>query len=339
MRHYCGMGTQTLERIVDEAARQPVDPAVLENRYRGVLLGVAAGNCLGSPVEGQSASAIRRHYPDGVRDIDPAEHDRAWDDDLAQTVLVAETLIEDEEMDPDRLGARLVEWSRDNGRGIGVLTRQVLGEIAGGKSAAEASLEVWEQSGWSTAGNGAVMRCSPVALRWRRSGAALVRNARASALATHYDARCEWSTVAFSVALACILSGGDLSLDELASALEEAAGTDWAAAGVGHVVEAIREVPKRGLRELRLDDPMDMGYTLKAMQVGLWCLVERPELEQGLIAVVSFGGDADTNGAVAGAALGACAGADELPRRWLRRIGGADYLAQLADRLHSLSGG
>jgi ADP-ribosylglycohydrolase len=84
---------------------------------------------------------------------------------------------------------------------------------------------------------------------------------------------------------------------------------------------------------------MDMGYTLKAMQVGLWCLVERPELEQGLTAVVSFGGDADTNGAVAGAALGACAGADELPRRWLRRIGGADYLAQLADRLHSLSGG
>jgi ADP-ribosylglycohydrolase len=128
-------------------------------------------------------------------------------------------------------------------------------------------------------------------------------------------------------------------LEELASALEEAAGTDWAAAGVGHVVEAIREVPKRGLRELRLDDPMDMGYTLKAMQVGLWCLVERPELEQGLIAVVSLGGDADTNGAVAGAALGACAGAGELPRRWLRRIGGADYLVQLADRLHALAGG
>ena len=165
-----------------------------------------------------------------------------------------------------------------------------------------------------------------------------MRNARASALATHYDARCEWSTVAFSVALATTLSGRTVPVDELAAALEEAAGTDWAAAGVGHVVEAIRQVPKRGLQELRLDDPMDMGYTLKAMQVGLWCLLQPGELEPTLIGVVSAGGDADTNGAVAGAALGARAGAQALPRRWLRRIGGAEHLARLADRLLSIEG-
>ncbi len=338
MRQYCLMGTQTLEQIIDDAGRLPVDHDRLEDRYRGVMLGVAAGNCLGIPVEGQSASAIRRHHPDGVRDIDPAEHDRPWDDDLAQTVMVAETLLEDSELDPDRLAARFLRWSRDNGRGIGVLTRQVLDEIAAGKSAAEASLEVWEQSGWSTAGNGAVMRCAPVALRWRRSGAALVRNARASALATHYDARCEWSTVAFSAALATTLSGPTVPVDELASALEEAAGTDWAAAGVGHVVEAIRQVPQRDLQELRLDDPMDMGYTLKAMQVGLWCLMQPGELEPSLIGVVSSGGDADTNGAVSGAALGARAGAQALPPRWLRRIGRAEHLVRLADRLRSIEG-
>ena len=166
----------------------------------------------------------------------------------------------------------------------------------------------------------------------------MVRNARASALATHYDARCEWSTVAFSIALATTLSGRMVPVEELASALEEAAGTDWAAEGVGHVVEAVRQVPKRGLQELRLDDPMDMGYTLKAMQVGLWCLLQPGELEPTLIAVVSSGGDADTNGAVAGAALGARAGAQALPRRWLRRIGGAEHLVHLTDRLQSLEG-
>lgn len=338
MRQYCLMGTQTLEQIIDDAGRLPVDPDQLEDRYRGVMLGVAAGNCLGIPVEGQSASSIRRHHPDGVRDIDPAEHDRPWDDDLAQTVMVAEAVLEDSELDPDRLAARFLRWRRDNGRGIGVLTGQVLDEIAAGKSAAEASLEVWEQSGWSTAGNGAVMRCAPVALRWRRSGAALVRNARASALATHYDARCEWSTVAFSAALATTLSGPTVPVDELASALEEAAGTDWAAEGVGHVVEAIRQVSQRDLQELRLDDPMDMGYTLKAMQVGLWCLMQPDELEPALIGVVSSGGDTDTNGAVSGAALGARAGARALPPRWLRRIGRAEHLVGLADRLRSIEG-
>ena len=48
-----------------------------------------------------------------------------------------------------------------------------------------------------------------------------------------------------------------------------------------------------------------MGYTLKAMQVALWCAREANDFEEALITVVSAGGDTDTNGAVAGAVLGA----------------------------------
>ncbi len=55
--------------------------------------------------------------------------------------------------------------------------------------------------------------------------------------------------------------------------------------------------------------------------------------------VVNRGGDADTNGAIAGAVAGAYYGPAELPRRWLRRLRPAllEELGCLADRLGDLS--
>ena len=74
-------------------------------------------------------------------------------------------------------------------------------------------------------------------------------------------------------------------------------------------------------------DGWDMGFTLKAMQVALWCADRAADFEEALIAVVNAGGDTDTNGAVAGAVLGARFGLDAIPRRW------RDQVAELrADR-------
>jgi hypothetical protein len=66
------MTTRHFEDIVDGAA----GAAPERERYRGVMLGLAAGNCLGLPYEGQSHHGIKRHHPGGVRDIDPAERER-----------------------------------------------------------------------------------------------------------------------------------------------------------------------------------------------------------------------------------------------------------------------
>ena len=44
------------------------------------------------------------------------------------------------------------------------------------------------------------------------------------------------------------------------------------------------------------------GYTLKAMQVAMWCVHRAPDFEEALLAVVSAGGDAGT---VTGAFFGA----------------------------------
>jgi ADP-ribosylglycohydrolase len=327
------MPTLALEKLVDEASEAHVDAEVLRDRYRGVILGVAVGNALGIPAEGESQHAIRRHWPQRLTDIDAAELDRPWDDDLAQTVVLGDALLRTADLNPDYFAQQLVRWSRDNGRGIGLLTRDVIAELEAGSPALSAARAVWERSGWSTAGNGAVMRCSPVALRCRTSGAQLVRSARTSCLVTHYDGRCEWSTVAVAVTLAIALAGAVPDIGRLAEALDEVEDRDGEAPVVEQVVEAVRPVASASLEDLQLDDPMDMGYTLKAMRVALWCAVADDDLESVLIAVVNAGGDADTNGAVAGAVMGARRGASAIPARWIERVADVDRLTALADDL------
>ena len=50
-----------------------------------------------------------------------------------------------------------------------------------GCSALEAARTAWEESGRQAAGNGAVMRCAPLAIRWMDDDTALVRNTVVSA--------------------------------------------------------------------------------------------------------------------------------------------------------------
>ncbi len=328
------MSTEALERLVAAAAAATVDPDELRDRYRGVMLGLAVGNALGLSVEGASASAIRRRHPQGITEVDPAERSRPWDDDLAQAVILGEILCEREDFDSHAFGRGLVMWARENGRGMGALTHRVIHLLERGEPPHEAARRAWEESGWSTAGNGAVMRCAPVALRWRASGPRLVRAARDSALVTHHDARCEWSTVVVVVLIAGCLAGAPPSHDDLASAIEGLGGDTSSDEALTEVCEAIRWSDRRELRALELDDAMDMGYTLKAMQVALWCAVQEGSFETIVSSVVSAGGDTDTNAAVAGAVMGALRGLEAIPERWIENVARVGEIGALADRLY-----
>jgi ADP-ribosyl-[dinitrogen reductase] hydrolase len=324
--------TTVLENIVDSTPLDDNREALLD-RFRGAMLGLAVGNALGLPVEGESAHAIRRHFPGGITEVGTEEHDRPWDDDLAQAAILAEVLLQSEELDPEAFAARLVVWARENGRGIGGLTRSAIDELAKGRTSHEAARVAWERNAMSNAGNGAVMRCPPVALRHIRSGADLIRTARTSALVTHYDARCEWSTVVTAVALATCLSAEPVAVGDLAIAIEAIRGEGWPADSMEQVAEAIRSAEGATLDALKLDDPVDMGYTLKAMQVALWCTAQAGGFEQIVVGVVNEGGDTDTNGALAGAVMGARYGASSIPPRWLANVADTQGLTKLADRL------
>ena len=345
----------------------------LQDRCRGALVGLTVGNLLGLPCEGWEREEIRRRWPDGVRNIE-AEPGYPDDDDLAQAVIVAGACVGAETLDADDLAWRFWIWAEESGFGIGNATYEALTRYGGspprlylqhqlmarrrglelpafqgvrepvGLPALEASRSAWEASGRNAAGNGAVMRCAPVAIRWRHDDAALVRNSAASAAVTHWDSRCVWSTVFVNLAIASLLRewpDGALRLVERAERSRDALGSALASFGIdapvpAAVTEALSAADVTAPADLDLDG-WDMGYTLKAMQVALWCAHRAADFEEALVAVVNAGGDTDTNGAVAGAVLGARFGLAAVPERWRHRVAelraGREVMEIWADRL------
>jgi ADP-ribosylglycohydrolase len=321
------MAGEGLKRFFERSPRAPT-----RDLYHGVILGLAVGNALGIRGENTSREALRRLFPDGLREIEPSERECRWDDDTAQSVILAEALLEEAELDLAGFASLLVSWARENGRGMGNLTRRVISKLESGVPVEDASREVWEEDGREPAGNGAVMRCAPVALRWRRSSRQLIEVTMKSARVTHHDSRCVWSAVTLNGALALWLGGANPDLEDLARLLDSA-GADT------RVSAAVRGVRGCRLADLGVDDRETMGYTVKAMQIGLWALQEEPDFEAVLCEVVNAGGDTDTNGAVAGAVMGGRVGLAGIPPRWRESIRDESRLIDLADRLFDASEG
>ena len=295
------------------------------NIAAGLMTGIAVGNLLGLRYEFSSQSEIARSCPDGVWDID-VPHGMPDDDDLAQSIIIAEAAAAGP-LDVDDLGRRLLEWEETNGMGIGILTADVLHLQRSGMPIAEASREAW---GGNRAGNGAIMRCAPLAIRWRDDPNALVRNSIVSAVPTHWDPRCGWSCAILNLAIAAVMQQDDIRRPPsppTASGLLDAAQRGMRAslpelAQYGYddhapdvVREAVHDAFRMELRDLTLDGG-NQGYTLLALQAGLISLLRAPTFESGLRAIVEAGGDTDTNGAVAGAALGARFSYFRIPEHW-----------------------
>ena len=329
--------TPHLNRLLQEAAQLPVDHDTLVDRARGAMMGIAAGNLLGLRVESWSHQRIAAKYPAGVRDIDPRELSRWMDDDLAQAVELAEALL-DQGDTVAQFANRVIAWRSSNGRGIGHTTRQSIAQLDDGMEPPHAAYAVYRAKG-GIAPNGGVMRCAPVATGHRTQPELLTRISAETCAVTHYSPLSQWSCVVANAAIAMLLGGYPPDLQKLLEAAQADGCPDLLAAGRGagiatNVLEcatAGRDVPESAgwLR----DNQLAKGHTLLTLQAGLWAAVTQPDLEESLIAIVSAGGDTDTNGALAGAVLGARHGASAIPLRWTAYTAQRDRLADLGERM------
>lgn len=68
------------------------------------------------------------------------------------------------------------------------------------------------------------------------------------------------------------------------------------------------------------------GWTVYTTRLALLCLLEASNFRSALERAIQLGGDADTNGAVVGALLGARFGASGIPSRWLEDLEGGESL-------------
>lgn len=106
-----------------------------------------------------------------------------------------------------------------------------------------------------------------------------------------------------------------------------------------------RHVYATALNELKLDDGREMGYVYKCLGSALLTLrfairasaksqvASNTLFEELMTNLVMEGGDADTNGAAAGALLGALLGYSNLPSHWTNGLAHRDWLMSKIERM------
>ncbi|MCB1889605.1 MAG: ADP-ribosyl-[dinitrogen reductase] hydrolase [Rhodocyclaceae bacterium] len=148
------------------------------------------------------------------------------------------------------------------------------------------------------AGNGAAMRCLPVALALAGSTPArLDAAALVQARVTHHNP--------LSDAVVC-------ALVRMVSALVCGAGPEVLLKEAASLSEVHPELRFRGRQCLN-----PSGYVVDTYRAVMQALVDTADFEACLVEVVNRGGDADTTGAIAGMLAGALYGESALPERWL----------------------
>lgn len=300
-----------------------LEPLSLRDRYRGVLLGVACGDALGGPVEFLDRAVIATRFPDGLRefvgggwlDLDPGE----ITDDTQQTLILCRALTEGG-LDLSAFADGLLEWYRGAPKDIGNTTVVALRALASGAAPTESGEVALAARGErGAAANGAVMRCAPVALRFRNDSSSLVKASLESARVTHAESRAAWGAVAVNQAIVHLLNGG---------AITEAPAAAVFGVPDERVSEAVLSAAGMSRDEVRAG-----GFVLETVGASFWALANFPSAEEIIVQAVSLGDDADSTGAVAGALAGAAFGAEDLPGRWRERVQYRNELMQQADRL------
>jgi ADP-ribosyl-[dinitrogen reductase] hydrolase len=302
-------------------------PISLRDRYAGTMLGLACGDALGGPLEFLKRNEIAARFPAGVTEfigggwlnLDPGE----VTDDTQQALILAESLT-DRGLDLERLAAGLIAWFRGNPKDVGNTTRISLEAMAAGTAPLDAGAVALAARGERrSAANGAVMRCAPVALRFRREPDRLVRASLDSARVTHAEDRASWGTVAVNQAIVHLLAGG---------AIADAP------------IVAVVGIPNREVRETvleaagrRRDDVRAGGFVLETIGASFWSLLNAGSAREAIEMAVALGDDADSTGAVTGALAGAAYGSAALPTRWVETVQFRDRLESEAVRLLALS--
>lgn len=301
-----------------ETSAPTLDP--VEDRALGALIGLAIGDALGTTIEFQQRDAYS-HVTDmvggGPFHLKPGE----WTDDTSMALCLADSLIANEgALDARDLAERFVRWWREG-------DNSVTGRCFDIGNATRAALANYRRTGVprgddapSSAGNGGIMRLSPVALAAHRNLDRAVALARAQSEVTHAAPEClDAAELLARVLISGIAGDGK-------SALE---------AGAAGVFETprLRSLAAGEWRGKRRHQIRSSGYVVDTLEAALWAVDGSQSFEEAVLKAVNLGDDADTVGAVTGQIAGSIWGGSTIPGQWRLRLAWRDRLSGVASRL------
>ena len=300
----------------------------LLDRYRGALLGLAAGDALGTTLEFRAPGTfepIDDMNGGGPFNLRPGE----WTDDTSMALCLAESLIECCEFDPVDQLARYVRWKREGYHSSNGRCFDVGGTVRAALARFERHSEPWcGRTDEMSAGNGSIMRLAPVPLFFASTPEIAVARSADSSRTTHGAREAIDSCRYFAGLIVGALQGTPKG--ELLGPLFTPVPGLWDREPLAPKVKAVaagsfleREPPRiRG-----------SGYVVESLEAALWAFAKSRSFEHGALLAVNLGHDADTTGAVYGQIAGAYYGIEGIPERWRSKLAKLGTLENFAMRL------
>ena len=287
---------------------------VVLDRARGALLGQLVGDALGTTVEFESAAAVRARYPAGLREIVGGGPFRVRPgqvtDDGELALALARSLAEVGRYDADRVAAAYRTWHASGPFDVGGTIGQAFrGRVASGPGLAA---QLTARASPESQANGSLMRISPLGIfGWALPPDELAELAARDSRLSHPHPACQAACAVFTHALALGVRGASSS-----EIYEGAVAFAAARPAYGWALEVLREAG----RGAPADYAHQAGWVRIALQNAFYQLRHAASFEEGLVSTVIQGADADTNGAIAGALLGAAYGEAAIPARWREAV-------------------
>ena len=299
------------------------------DRFRGCLLGLAAGDALGTTLEFETPGTFEEiddmvgGGPFGLR---PGQ----WTDDTSMALCLASSLIEKGGFDAIDQMRRYVRW-RDEGYMSSTGSCFDIGNtIADALSRFDETGDPYAGSSDPfSAGNGSLMRFAPVPMYFAGHAVEAIAMSADSSRTTHGAQEAVNACRYFGGLLVGALNGVDK--ETLLSAGYCPVEGLWERSPLA---EKIAEVAGGSFKHKEPPEIRGSGYVVKSMEAALWAFHNSHDFREGALLAANLGDDADTTTAIYGQIAGAHYGAEGIPAEWRKRLTMAAEITSTADSLH-----
>lgn len=308
--------------------REDMNPEL--DRCKGALIGLAIGDALGTTLEFSrpgSFKPLTDIVGGGPFGLSPGK----WTDDTSMALCLAESLVEKQGFDAMDQLEKYVRWYREGYNSstgscfdIGMATRVALqafdytGQTVSGNQTRD------------TAGNGSIMRLSPVPMYYYNEPEKMMHYAMLSSKTTHAAPQC----ISACEYMSGLIAGAILGVDK--ETLLSASYTPIPGFWDNHPLdEPVAEVAEGSFKILQPPAIVGSGYVVKTLEAALWAFYHTNDFESGALKAVNLGDDADTVGAVYGQIAGAYYGMSGIPEHWRAKLYDGERIESLAEKLYS----
>ena len=301
------------------------------NKVLGCLFGQAVGDALGMGAEFLDKESVAKRYPNGLRHYDDISYSIGrgfkpgdYTDDTEMMEHIVYSFNKEGHYDLMDIAQYFRRWFEYGPKDCGLLTSRVLSNPLYRLDPLGVSRATWEEENRDAAGNGGVMRTSVMGCL----NGDIEEMAADVCRLTHYDPRCVGSSVIVSMVIHQLIYYGHTmtpnEVIQLGRKYDES------------IEYYVQRATDPDIACLKLGEKAKRGYTLKAMGAALWALWHPTDFTEGLVTVVNEGGDADTNGAPAGAILGARFGYDAIPTEYTEGLNEYKNLKRIFEKFLSV---